>query len=220
MRAGSAVACRRSAVRYPGSRSRSVRTCQGPGPRRTVQGLALTPPSVLPSAVGNASASEVTKLSRLNGWPARSPADASPIPSRGPTHGSGPMWIALPSSQWTLTTYSLPVSRRTPTLWHAPHVRGQRVIDPVGHGHSSHRQAAEKGGGGDARADQKSLDTIPGSLGSLSQPAGRTSRGPPARGSSRRYSADEHLRMAVFMFQWADLHCMGRIFGEMPIVLK
>ncbi|MER9852362.1 hypothetical protein NKJ55_34835, partial [Mesorhizobium sp. M0106] len=27
--------------------------------------------------------------------------------------GSGPMWIAIPSSQWTSTTYSLPVSRRT-----------------------------------------------------------------------------------------------------------
>jgi hypothetical protein len=28
-------------------------------------------------------------------------------------HGSGPMWFAIPSSQWTCTTYSLPVSRRT-----------------------------------------------------------------------------------------------------------
>jgi hypothetical protein len=25
----------------------------------------------------------------------------------------GPMWFATPSSQWTCTTYSLPVSRRT-----------------------------------------------------------------------------------------------------------
>ena len=33
---------------------------------------------------------------------------------RGRTaHGSGPMWFATPSSQWTCTTYSLPVSRRT-----------------------------------------------------------------------------------------------------------
>jgi hypothetical protein len=29
-------------------------------------------------------------------------------------HGSGPMRIATPSSRWTFTTYSLPVSRRTP----------------------------------------------------------------------------------------------------------
>ena len=52
-------------------------------------------------------------ISRLNGWPVPSPADASPLPSRADTHGSGPMWLATPSSQWTCTTYSLPVSRRT-----------------------------------------------------------------------------------------------------------
>src|SRR5205085_6681528 len=34
----------------------------------------------------------------LNGWPMRSPADASPAPSRVPTHGSGPLRIATPSS--------------------------------------------------------------------------------------------------------------------------
>jgi hypothetical protein len=52
-------------------------------------------------------------LSRLNGWPMRSPADASPQPSRTATHGAGPMLIAHPSSYRTLTDYSLPVSRRT-----------------------------------------------------------------------------------------------------------
>ncbi|MCP1838697.1 hypothetical protein ACVIHI_008378 [Bradyrhizobium sp. USDA 4524] len=52
-------------------------------------------------------------VSRLNGWPACSPTDASPTPSRRPAHGSGPMWFATPSSQWTFTIYSLPVSRRT-----------------------------------------------------------------------------------------------------------
>src|ERR1700680_2281610 len=50
---------------------------------------------------------------RLNGWPIRSPTDASPTSSRTPAHGSGATWIATPSSQWTFTTYSLPVSRRT-----------------------------------------------------------------------------------------------------------
>jgi hypothetical protein len=39
-----------------------------------------------------------TVLSRLNGWPVYSPADASPSPSRAPAHGSGPMRIATPSS--------------------------------------------------------------------------------------------------------------------------
>jgi hypothetical protein len=36
-------------------------------------------------------------LSRLNGWPARSPADASRAASRPLAHDSGPMWIATPS---------------------------------------------------------------------------------------------------------------------------
>src|SRR5436190_8871691 len=51
-------------------------------------------------------------LSRLDGWPMRSPVNASPRPSRAPAHDSGPMWIATPSSQGTCTLYSLPVSRR------------------------------------------------------------------------------------------------------------
>ena len=57
-------------------------------------------------------------LSRLNGWPACSPTDASPTPSRTLPHGSGPMWGATPSSQWTLTIYSLPASRRTLSIDH------------------------------------------------------------------------------------------------------
>src|SRR5579863_10619856 len=51
----------------------------------------------------------MTTVSRLDGWPICSPADASLTPSRTPAHGSGPMWVATPSSQWTFTTYSLPV---------------------------------------------------------------------------------------------------------------
>src|ERR1700752_2702844 len=52
------------------------------------------------------------KLSRLNGWPMRTPVNASPRPSRATAHDSGPMWIATPSSQGTCTLSSLPVSRR------------------------------------------------------------------------------------------------------------
>jgi hypothetical protein len=52
-------------------------------------------------------------LSRLNGWPMRPPVNASPKPSRATAHDSGATWVATPSSQWTFTTYSLPVSRRT-----------------------------------------------------------------------------------------------------------
>jgi hypothetical protein len=61
----------------------------------------------------NAVGTQDNRLSRLNGWPACSPADASPTPSRMPAHGLGPMRVANPSSWWTFTSYSLPVSRRT-----------------------------------------------------------------------------------------------------------
>jgi hypothetical protein len=40
---------------------------------------------------GNAVGTRETPLSWLNGQPARSPADASPGPSRDTTHGSGAM---------------------------------------------------------------------------------------------------------------------------------
>src|SRR5262245_4202768 len=42
-----------------------------------------------------------------------SPTDASPPSLRTATHGSGPIWIATPSSHRTCTDCSLPVSRRT-----------------------------------------------------------------------------------------------------------
>ena len=46
---------------------------------------------------GNTVGTRDKALSRLDGQPARSPADASPGPSRDPAHGSGPVWIATPS---------------------------------------------------------------------------------------------------------------------------
>jgi hypothetical protein len=42
-----------------------------------------------------------------------SPTDASPPSLRTASHGSGPTWIATPSSYRTCTDFSLPVSRRT-----------------------------------------------------------------------------------------------------------
>ena len=41
--------------------------------------------------VGNPVSARDMALSRLDGQPARSPADASPCPSRDTTHGSGAM---------------------------------------------------------------------------------------------------------------------------------
>src|SRR5271165_820307 len=69
---------------------------------------------MLPSVRPTTSAPETFKLSRVNGWPMRSPTDASTEPSRMPPHGSGPMWFATPSSRRTFTPYSLPVSTGAP----------------------------------------------------------------------------------------------------------
>src|SRR4029077_17924817 len=97
-RAALTLSRRWSTVRPPGSRAGSVRACQVLRPRQVAQVLALALLGILPSATQTASAPGISFLSRLNGWPARSPADASPTPSRMPAHGSGPMWIATPSS--------------------------------------------------------------------------------------------------------------------------
>ena len=39
----------------------------------------------------------VEDFSRLDGWPMRSPVNASPASSRIPAHDSGPVWFATPS---------------------------------------------------------------------------------------------------------------------------
>src|SRR6516162_399621 len=97
-RATPTVSGRWSTVRPPGSRTGSVHACQVLRPRRVAQALALARLDILPSATQTASAPGISFLSRLNGWPARSPADASPTSSRMPAHGSGSMWFATPSS--------------------------------------------------------------------------------------------------------------------------
>ena len=100
--------------RPPGSRAKSFHTCQGLRPRRAGRALAITRPSVSPSVFMTTSAPETILLSRLNGWPMHSPVNASSASSRIPTHDSGPMRFATPSSQRTFTAYSLPVSTGAP----------------------------------------------------------------------------------------------------------
>ena len=58
---------------------------------------AIARTDVSPSAGATASALRTCNLSRLNGWPMRSPADASPSSSRMPTHGAGSVRVATPS---------------------------------------------------------------------------------------------------------------------------
>jgi hypothetical protein len=48
-------------------------------------------------------------ISRLNGWPARTPVNASPSPSQTPMHDSGPPWIATPSMSGVLIPFLPPV---------------------------------------------------------------------------------------------------------------
>ena len=47
-------------------------------------------------------------ISRLNGWPARTPVNASPSPLRMKVHDSEPVWIASPSLYETFIHNTLP----------------------------------------------------------------------------------------------------------------
>ena len=47
-------------------------------------------------------------ISRLNGWPARPPVNASPGPLRSPAHDSEPVWFATPSLYETFIQNTLP----------------------------------------------------------------------------------------------------------------
>ncbi len=137
-RRGHTVSSRKPNPRPPGSRTRSFRTCQVLRPRRAERALANIALTMSPSVILTTSASGTIKLSRLNGWPIRSPADASPTPSRRPTHGSGPMRIANPSPQWTCTTYSLPVSTGAPKFLQFCTIASDRS-GQMTHFHSSKR---------------------------------------------------------------------------------
>ena len=77
--------------RKSGSRTGSVRACQVLRPRRVDQVLALALLDILPSTTQTVSAPGISFLSRLNGWPASSPTDASPWSSPSPTQHSLPI---------------------------------------------------------------------------------------------------------------------------------
>ncbi len=56
-----------------------------------------------------ASAPRSNELSRLNARPARTPVNASHLPSRAVTHDSGPPWVANPSTYDSFIHYTSPV---------------------------------------------------------------------------------------------------------------
>jgi hypothetical protein len=64
--------------------------------RRVRRVLAMTHPSVLPSAMRNDVGTPVAIISQLNTLPACAPVNASMAASRLATHDSGPGWIATP----------------------------------------------------------------------------------------------------------------------------
>ena len=55
------------------------------------------------------SASRFYSFSRLNTQPARSPVNASALPSRASLHDSGPLWLANPLTYDSFIHYNLPV---------------------------------------------------------------------------------------------------------------
>ena len=75
--------------------------------------LAISRPSVLPSAPNTASASQVETTFAAQWLAYLSPANASPDSSRCPTRDQGSAWFATPFTVRDFTLYSLPVSRRT-----------------------------------------------------------------------------------------------------------
>ena len=78
-----------------------------------VEGSRVAPPPMWPSASLNSVGAPDCLISRLNGWPALSPVNASTTPSRAPPHDSGPGWFAIPFLCRTFINYSLTVSCRT-----------------------------------------------------------------------------------------------------------
>lgn len=80
------------------------------------QGSRVAPSSMWPSASLNSVGAPDCLISRLNGWPALSPVNASTTPSRAPPHDSGPGWFAIPYPCRTFINYSPTVSCRTKRL--------------------------------------------------------------------------------------------------------
>lgn len=64
--------------------------------REVLQVLAMTHPSVLPSAMMNGVGTPVAIISQLNTLPAFAPVNASMAALRLATHDSGPGWLATP----------------------------------------------------------------------------------------------------------------------------
>ena len=77
-------------------------------------------------------------ISRLNGWPARTPVNASPPPSQTPAHDSGPSWIATPSMSGVLIPFLPPVYPGAPHVPCSSRRPGSRRL------HTGHHLASKR----------------------------------------------------------------------------
>jgi hypothetical protein len=79
----------------PGSHAESFQTCAGSSTTRGRDTSRLSKvPRVAFRTRRRRRRPEPDRLSRLNTWPAFSPANASLMPSRASAHDSGPVWLA------------------------------------------------------------------------------------------------------------------------------
>jgi hypothetical protein len=91
----------------PGSPTWRFRECTcSLRPRGVPERLALTPFAMLPSVSTTTSAPRSTRFSRLNSWPARTPANAWLRPSRAASPSLGATVESLPPSAWALSSPS------------------------------------------------------------------------------------------------------------------
>lgn len=77
--------------------------------RRVLRMLAVTHPSVLPSATWYNVGTLIAIISQLNTQPALPPVNASLAASRLAMHDSGPGWLAKPFLYDSSIHYSMPV---------------------------------------------------------------------------------------------------------------
>ena len=107
------LTAQRAPTRSPSSCAKSFSACSGSMTAWSPQGTGVSAPGSVAFRIAQLRRRSRWLITRLNGWPAVSPVNASAAPSRAPPHDSGSGWFAIPSLYRTFIDYSLPVSWRT-----------------------------------------------------------------------------------------------------------
>jgi len=103
----------RALTRSPSSCAKSFSACSGSMTAWSPPGTRENAPCGVAFRTARRRRRSKWLITRLNGWPAVSPVNASATPSRAPPHDSGAGWFAIPFLYRTFIDYSLPVSWRT-----------------------------------------------------------------------------------------------------------